>query len=102
MRELIILPVIGLALLGFVPELVAIASSSQDKAIDFADDMNAAIDCATRGIPLEICSPGLMSHDFQPEFESVSDINRRLLDYLAVHETVDVVVEGNRTIIVLS
>jgi len=82
MRTLIIMPVVGLMILGFVPDLIKVAESSSEKAIDFADDMNSAIDCATRGIPIEICSPDLMSHNFDQEINQTVQINSEILEMI--------------------
>ena len=82
MKELLIAPVVILMILSFTPRLLDIAESSQDKAVDFADDMNAAIDCATRGIPIEICSPDLMSYNFDSEIEKTTKISSEILEMM--------------------
>ena len=48
-------------------QMIDIAEGSSEKAVAFASDMQAAIDCATAGIPLEKCSPNLGKHDFEPD-----------------------------------
>ncbi len=82
MKEILIYPVVAIMILGFVPQLLTVAESSQAKAISFADDMNNAIDCATRGIALEICSPDLMNHDFTPELNQTVRISQDMLSHL--------------------
>jgi len=83
MKELLIAPVVILMILSFTPRLLNIAESSQEKAVNFADDMNAAIDCATRGIPLEVCSPDLMEHNFDTEINKTIELNSEILEMLA-------------------
>jgi len=76
------MPIVGLMVFGIVPDLLDIAQSSQEKAVVFADDMNNAIDCATRGIPIEVCSPQLMSHNFDTEINQTIEINREILEMM--------------------
>lgn len=78
MDNIIVVPVVGVMMLGFMASLVEIAESTQDKAVAFADDMNKAMDCATRGIPIEICSPNLMSQDFQPEIDRLIEATKEI------------------------
>jgi hypothetical protein len=82
MKEIIAIPVVAIMILGFVPQLLSVAESSQAKAISFADDMNNAIDCATRGVALEVCSPNLMDHDFSPELNQTLSISQDMLKQL--------------------
>jgi len=70
MEQILTIPVAVVIILGLTTQLGTVAESSADKAVAFADDMNNAIDCATRGIALEVCSPNLMSHDFEPEINA--------------------------------
>jgi hypothetical protein len=82
MDSMITIPVVGVMMLGFMASLVEIAESTEDKAIAFADDMNNAMDCATRGIPIEVCSPNIMNHDFDVEsdrlLEAVKEIESNI------------------------
>lgn len=86
-------PVIGLLLIGFVPELVAVAQSAEEKAVLFADDMNSAIDCATRGVELSVCSPGLYDHDFSPELNRTVELNQEMIEYIEKIEDIDYISE---------
>jgi len=99
MREIIILPVVGIMILGFLPQLLTIAESSQEKTIVFADDMNNAIDCATRGIALEICSPNLMAHDFNPEIEQTLELGAEITD--TINHQLENISQENDSIIIL-
>ena len=69
MKSLIILPFIMVIVLGFAMELSSIAEDASAKTLKFADDMNRAIPCAAKGIPVEVCSPDLVATDFSPELE---------------------------------
>jgi len=102
MKALIILPFVGLLLFPFVTELLTVAHSSQEKAVNFADDMNAAIDCATRGIPIAECSPDLMSYDFTPEMDETIEISNDILAFLEEYKDYNVSVdEEGQTVIIL-
>jgi hypothetical protein len=80
MKELIIYPAFAILFLGFAMQMVDIAESSSQKTIDFADDMNNAIDCATKGIDLSVCSPDLMNHDFSPEINKTINANKEIIN----------------------
>jgi hypothetical protein len=82
MKYLLIAPVVGMMMLGFLPELLSIAEDTQDKTIAFADDMNSAIDCATRALPLELCSPGLSTYDWTPEINRTMSLDQRMIEVL--------------------
>ena len=89
-------------LLGFVPQLLTVAQSSQEKALMFTDDMNNAIDCATRGIDLQICSPNLYNHDFSPEINQTIEINQEIREMIDSYELdVSSITEDNNTIIII-
>ncbi len=106
MKELILIPVIGIMILSFVPELLTIAESSQLKAVNLADDMNNAIDCATRGVALEECSPNLMSYNFTPELDRTVGLNKEVLElldqYKDEYSNITVTDLGNSTVIIIS
>jgi hypothetical protein len=82
MKYLMVAPFVGLMMLGILPQLMTLAEDTQDKAVRFADDMNGAMDCATRALPLEMCSPGLTSYDFSPEIERTVSLDKRMLEVL--------------------
>lgn len=90
MRELIVYPIFGLLLLGIGMQLVDIAESTGAKAVDFADDMNRAIDCAVMGIELEKCSPNLMSHDFKEEVNRTIETGNEILEIFQAHQSGDI------------
>jgi hypothetical protein len=80
MKELIIYPAFAVMFLGFAMQMVDIAESTTQKTVAFADDMNNAIDCATKGIDLSICSPNLMNHDFSPEINQTISANKKIIN----------------------
>lgn len=73
MKEIVTIALIGTLLIGMLTQLETIAQDSAQKAIEFSDDMNSAMDCATKGIPLKECSPNLMSHDFSKEVDEFKE-----------------------------
>ena len=78
MKYIIILPMAALLILATADELFSVAESSSNKAVSFAEGMNDAIDCATAGVDLNQCSPGLYSYDFSEEHDSLVDITGRV------------------------
>lgn len=79
MKFLIILPVAITIILAFVVQLSDIAISTSDKALNYANEMDNAVDCAFRGIPIEKCSPNLNSVNFEPELKEIIDFNEILI-----------------------
>ena len=78
MKELLVAPAVILVVLGALTQFEDIALDTSDKALAFSDDMNGAMDCATRGIPIRECSPDLMGgYDFTQERE---DFTQALID----------------------
>jgi hypothetical protein len=79
LRELALISTTGLLILSLVTQLVAIGEDTSNKAVDYAQDMNMATDCAFKGIPLEECVPDLNDTNFSSEIErtksSLSQIN---------------------------
>ncbi len=78
MKELLIVPVFMLIILGFATQLTEIAESSSEKALDFAQDMNNAMDCAKTGRLISECSPTLFETDFDSEMNKTVDILRNI------------------------
>ena len=58
-KEVIFAPIVGLLLVGFMLELTTIAENASDKVLNYADDMNNALDCAFRSVDIYKCSPEL-------------------------------------------
>jgi len=87
MKSLLILPAVAILLLGVAIELEGIAQSTSDKAIEFAGDMESAMDCATVGRPIRECSPRLMDTDFTTDVnETISTLEN--LELLLQNETI--------------
>lgn len=110
---LVALPIILTVVIGFASQLEDLAMDSSKKALDFADDMNKAMECATKGLPITLCSPNVTSYDFSPETEeftilledmqeelnlAMSDIEEELAEMNASETFYDE--ETNTTIIV--
>lgn len=74
MKELLIAPAVVIIILGLAIELESLATSSSEKALSLANDMNNAMDCATSGIPIRICSPDLFTKDFGQEINKTIEI----------------------------
>jgi len=100
MNAFYIMPIVGLMILGFLPQLVTIAESSSDKAIEFADDMNSAIDCATTARPLEECSPELYEHDFTEEIDETLKLTEEIIALSADYASEIEVIEEEDIIII--
>ena len=69
-KEIVLVPAVGLLLIGVALELEQIAQSSAGKAVSFAEDMDKAMDCATAGIPVRVCSPELFKDRFKEDINS--------------------------------
>lgn len=65
-------------MLSFTIALGKIAESSANKALEFSEDMNNAIDCAIRAVPIEECSPNLMDYDFKPNVEEYQRLTQNI------------------------
>jgi hypothetical protein len=74
MKELLMIPIIATIILGFVAQLEPIAQESSDKAVEYAQDMNNAMECAAKGIPISKCSPNLMDTSFKEELDNTQKI----------------------------
>lgn len=81
---LIALPIILTVVIGFASQLEDLAMDSSEKALEFADDMNKAMECATKGIPITLCSPNVTSYDFSPETEEFSVILEDMQEELSL------------------
>jgi len=77
MKWLITLPIFFVLIFGFALELIDIAETTSSKVIYFADEMNNAMECATKGIHISECSPELLQIDFSPEINrTMSTLNQ--------------------------
>jgi hypothetical protein len=80
---LVALPLIMIVVVGFATQLGDLAESSSQKALHFADDMNKAMECATKGLPITLCSPNVTSYDFSPETEEFTNILEEMEEELS-------------------
>ncbi|MGM5488454.1 MAG: hypothetical protein ACQESG_05885 [Nanobdellota archaeon] len=82
MKEILFVPIIGIFILGVGVQLEAVAEDSSEKAIRYAHQMSAAMDCAVVGRHISDCSPGLMDTSFTPEVEKT----QRILENISVDD----------------
>lgn len=80
MKGLILAPIAFIILIGFMTQLADVAMSTSNKVLNYANDMDSAIDCAFRGIDVETCSPDLYATSFEPETKEVIDLNKEILE----------------------
>ena len=64
------LPVFMILIISTASHLEDVAKSTSSKALAFSDEMNKAMDCATRGIPLKECAPDMVAPDLSSEKEA--------------------------------
>ncbi len=84
MKALLLAPIALLVIMGFMTQLSDIAMSTSEKALNFADDMDNAMGCASRGIPVEECSPNLNKNDFTPEKNEFIDLNKKMIEMYGI------------------
>jgi hypothetical protein len=98
-KELVFVPAVAILVLGFMTQLSDIATSTSDKALNYADQMDSAVDCAFRAMPIEDCSPDLTKTTFEPETREVISLNKRMIEEFSVdiEETFDNMTETNTT-----
>jgi hypothetical protein len=73
---------IAIVIASLMLSLVEISEEIADKTEGFAMEINSAMDCAVRGIPVHVCAPELAGADFKGDLadynqllqESVSEI----------------------------
>ena len=75
MNNMIVFPIFAIICLTFAMQLFDIAESTSEKALGFTQEMNNAVDCATRGVDMKKCSPELFDYDFEKEMENTIDAN---------------------------
>lgn len=75
---LVMIPIVAGMIATLAQELVVQAEEVSEKTIDYADQMNNALDCAFKGIPITVCSPDLVDVDFDQDLvefqETLEDI----------------------------
>ena len=90
MKELITIPLVIGLILSMSIELIDIAESASDKVINYAQDMDDALDCAFRGIDITVCSPNLGKENFELELEKTQEILDKLstINVTLINETI--------------
>jgi hypothetical protein len=58
-KELFTIPIIMSVILGLSIQLVSIAESTSNKVVNYAENMESALDCAFLGIDVKECAPEL-------------------------------------------
>ena len=108
-RAFLILPIFGIMFLAFASEMADIAQSTSDKTLDFAGDMENAVDCAVRGLPLEQCSPGIMGYDFTQDMNETMNKTQNFVQRVLERAEFDdpeydyeVHKQGDKTILIIS
>ena len=99
-KELVIAPMIVVFLLGFALQLTDIAESTSAKVLNYADDMNRALDCATSGISIYNCSPNLNSYDFKEDAKEYKKFNEEYIEQLVTLFENATITEKNDTILI--
>lgn len=82
MEKILILPAIGLIVLSLAVQLEGIAKDSSEKMVNYAKDMENAMDCALLGMPISECSPNLMETDFSGEINRTKEVLNRTKETL--------------------
>ncbi len=80
--KVLILPLFAIILLGIASPLIQLAESSSQKTVSFATEMEHAMPCAARGIPLAQCSPDLTEYDFSEDLAQAQELNLQIIDQL--------------------
>jgi Skp family chaperone for outer membrane proteins len=73
MKELLIVPVVALVLLSIASQLTTTAENTGEKVVNYAQQMNSALDCAFLGEPLEKCSPELLETEFKSDVDAYEE-----------------------------
>ena len=81
-KELITVPLVMSLLLGVTMELIEVAESSSEKVIDYANEMDSAIDCAFQGVDIGYCAPRLADGSMKEDFKDDLERTKELIDQL--------------------
>lgn len=63
MKEFVMLPFVLMLITGVAMELVDIAENSSKQIVEFTQNIDLAIPCATQGIDISLCSPELVQDE---------------------------------------
>jgi len=89
MKALLTVPIFFTLIIGFSMQLIDIAETTSTKALNFAEDMNKAMDCAILGKNISLCSPDLMGYDFTPEADRTLEILETFQSDAAIYVNLD-------------
>ncbi|MFW6014000.1 MAG: hypothetical protein ACOCZ6_01985 [Nanoarchaeota archaeon] len=103
MNNMIVFPIFAVICLTFAMQLLDIAESTSEKALGFTEEMNNAVDCATRGVDMRECSPGLYDYEFEEEMEKTLDTNLEFAEKIKEKtnstEEIRIIIDGEEFII---
>lgn len=100
LREIIVAPFVVVLILGFVLQIANIAESASEKVVNYADEINNALDCAFDGISIYECSPGLDTYNFEEDLTKYKDYNAEFLANITkIFENGTVISEGDYIIV---
>lgn len=77
MKELVFAPIAVAALLGMITELQDLAQDSQDRTLQYTQDVVDALDCAYQARPLTDCAPGITNDDFTQQIQETNNLLRK-------------------------
>ncbi|HDP73992.1 MAG TPA: hypothetical protein ENN46_03510 [Candidatus Woesearchaeota archaeon] len=83
--EVIVAGGIAVVIASLMLSLAEITDEIAGKTESFASDINSAMDCAVRGIPVAVCAPKLANTDFKSDLSEYSQL---------IHETVSEIEKG--------
>lgn len=77
MKELVFAPIAVAVLLGMVTELQDLAQDTQDRTLQYTQDVVDALECAYQASPLTDCAPGITNDDFSQQIKETNALLRK-------------------------
>jgi hypothetical protein len=100
-KEFIYAPIVAIILLGFALQISQIAQSAGGKVVNYADDMNKALECAFNAQSIYNCSPNLSKYDFETDARDYKKINEQFLTNLNDAFQNATIITDNQTITII-
>ena len=100
-RELIIAPLIGLFIIGFMIQMTEIAQSTSAKVINFTSDMDNALECALNGRSIFECSPRLGNYSFKEDASEYETLNKEYIEELKNTFENATIIDDNYTLTII-
>lgn len=66
---LVSIPLAAGVITGLASDLVTQAEDVSNKTLEYTQQMNDALDCAFKGVELSVCSPDLVTTDFDEDVD---------------------------------